>query len=387
MKYRIIFIAALLFVTLQTFAQSFTYDANYRLKTVKYGNGITVTYNYDALGNRTSKTVTGATAQTFTITTAVTPSGSGTVTGGGTYAKGTSVELRAIANAGYEFSKWSDGVIDNPRSITVSGNKSYTAQFVAVTNIKGDVNSDGVVGIGDIVAVTNVMAGIANDAAIQRRADVNDDGMVGIGDIVAITNIMAGVNSDKPTAYLTCPDADHPHLIDLGLPSGTLWACCNVGASTPEEYGYFYAWGESKVKTTYNNSTYDYYNGSGYEDIGSDIAGTTYDTATSIWKAPWKMPTRVQMQELLDNCSVVWTTQNGVSGRKYSGTNGGSIFLPAAGFQYDGQVVYVGTSGAYWSSTLSQKGQSGAYYLMFSSSSGGMVADGRTYGISVRPVQ
>lgn len=193
MKRRLFYTLALLFATLQTFAQTYTYDSNYRLVKVLYENGVTVNYTYDALGNRLKKTVTGATSETYTITTAVTPSGSGTVTGGGTYAKGATVELNAIANAGYEFSKWSDGDIDNPRTITVDGNKSFTAQFVAVTDIVGDVNSDGVVGIGDIVAVTNVMAGIANDAALQRRADVNDDGMVGIGDIVAITNIMAGI--------------------------------------------------------------------------------------------------------------------------------------------------------------------------------------------------
>lgn len=153
MKQRIIYILALLFATMQTFAQTYTYDDDNRLKEVKYNNGVKVVYDYDAVGNRTSKKVTGATAETFTITTNVSPSGSGTVTGGGTYSSGTSVELHAIANAGYEFSKWSDDVEDNPRSITVKKDQAFKAIFaelLAAPTLVGDLNNDGKVNNYDL---------------------------------------------------------------------------------------------------------------------------------------------------------------------------------------------------------------------------------------------
>lgn len=121
-----------MFATMQTFAQTYTYDNMNRLTQVVYDNGTTITYTFDALGNRISKKVTGATSQTYTITTKVSPTGSGTVTGGGTYSKGTTVELNATANDGYMFSKWSDKVTDNPRTIIVNSDVTLTAEFVKI---------------------------------------------------------------------------------------------------------------------------------------------------------------------------------------------------------------------------------------------------------------
>jgi YD repeat-containing protein len=134
MKQRLIYTLAILFVSIQSFAQSsttYTYDNLNRLTKVTYSNGITVSYTYDALGNRTSKNVTGNTATTYTVTTNVSPTGAGTVTGGGTYSSGTSIELNAIANSGYKFSHWSDGDTSNPRSMTVTKNITLTALFEA----------------------------------------------------------------------------------------------------------------------------------------------------------------------------------------------------------------------------------------------------------------
>ena len=130
MKHKLLY-TLVLFASLQTFAQTNTYeyDANNRLTKVTYGNGVTVAYSYDALGNRTSKKV-AVTATQYTITTNVSPANAGTVTGGGNYYKDSSIELKAVANSGYKFSKWSDGNTSNPRTITVTGNKTYTAEFV-----------------------------------------------------------------------------------------------------------------------------------------------------------------------------------------------------------------------------------------------------------------
>ena len=187
---------------------------------------------------------------------------------------------------------------------------------------------------------------------------------------------------------LTCPDNNHPHMIDLGLPSGTKWACCNVGASAPEQYGGYYAWGETSEKSVYDLDTYQYYSNGNWVNIGSNISGTPYDVAYVRWGAPWCMPSKAQCDELRANTTSVWTTMNGVYGRKFIGSNGGTIFLPAAGHRWDSDFVDVGGNGHYWSSSLYESTPSLAWYLYFYS--GGVnVGNGffRFYGFSVRPVR
>lgn len=148
-----------------------------------------------------------------------------------------------------------------------------------------------------------------------------------------------------------CPDENHPHAIDLGLPSGTKWCCCNVGASKPEEYGGYYAWGETSEKSYYSSNTYAYDSGyPNFTPIGSEIAGTGYDVAHVRMGAPWRMPSVDHTDELINNCSRQWTQQNGVSGILVTGPNGGQIFLPAAGIRrYD--ELRAPDSGNYWSSS------------------------------------
>jgi hypothetical protein len=209
-----------------------------------------------------------------------------------------------------------------------------------------------------------------------------------------------GEQGGEQTAYTTCPDANHPHMIDLGLPSGTKWACCNVGASTPEGYGNYYAWGETQPKSVYNEVTYSYFTGQDTDgdgwieenfsvvNIGSDIAGTGYDAATVKWGAPWCMPSFTQIKEMLDNTTSTWTTRNGVNGRKFTGPNGGTIFLPAAGHRSGGELYDAGSFGYYWSSTLLEGDPSGAYGLDFLFGGAYWDADGyRSPGRSVRPVR
>ncbi|MBQ6204192.1 MAG: choice-of-anchor D domain-containing protein [Prevotella sp.] len=197
--------------------------------------------------------------------------------------------------------------------------------------------------------------------------------------------------SVDPVAYTSCPDSHHPHLIDLGLPSGTKWACCNVGASKPEDYGGYFAWGETTEKSRYYWDTYIHCDGS-YEtchDIGKDIAGTQYDAATANWGSPWVMPSKEQMEELKNSCTSEWTTENGVNGRRFIGPNGASIFLPAAGYRWEVDLGRAGSYGDYWSSTLYESRTDNAWYLSFGS--GGVYAGdyvgGRGSGLSVRPVR
>ncbi len=188
--------------------------------------------------------------------------------------------------------------------------------------------------------------------------------------------------------YTSCPDSNHPHMIDLGLPSGTKWACCNVGAKKPEQYGGYYAWGEVSEKSYYDWSTYSHCDGtsSSCRNLGSDIAGTQYDVAHVQWGGSWVMPSLDQIKELLDHCSSEWTTVNGVYGRRFTGSNGGSIFLPAAGRRWNGDLYYVGASGYYWSSTQSPDYSDDAYDLCFYSGYANWGNYYRDNGQSVRPV-
>ena len=137
--------------------------------------------------------------------------------------------------------------------------------------------------------------------------------------------------------------------VDLGLPSGTLWATLNIGANNPEEYGQYFAWGELEEKTDYSTQAYLYYSGT-YENIGTDIANTEYDVAKHLWGNGWHMPTYNQFQELMKNCSWTRTTQNNIKGYLVQGNNN-SIFLPCGGFKNGSGDNYIGTMAYYWSST------------------------------------
>ena len=195
--------------------------------------------------------------------------------------------------------------------------------------VKGDVNDDGTVDVADIACIIDVMAGKAPE--YKDMADVNKDKTVDVADIAIIIDIMAGKDVDIPEVQpnAACPDSNHPHWIDLGLPSGTKWACCNVGASKPEDYGGYYGFFDAEA---YNSPSFD------------------------------------QVKELFENTTSEWTTLNGVNGRKFTGSNGGSVFLPATGglSGYDGWFN-VGSGGYYWTSTLNENQGTTYYVLCFES--------------------
>ena len=192
------------------------------------------------------------------------------------------------------------------------------------------------------------------------------------------------------------PSQNHAY-VDLGLPSGLLWANCNVGADNPEDYGDYFAWGETQPKDTYNWSTYQYCNGDynlltkyctdasyGYNGFTDNL--TTLrpddDAATTNWGNGWRMPTEAEWQELLDNTTITWTQQNGVNGRLFTASNGNSLFLPAAGYRWDGELNYAGDFSIYWSSSLDTDSPRSAGSL-FSTYVDHII---RGYGFSVRPV-
>ena len=189
-----------------------------------------------------------------------------------------------------------------------------------------------------------------------------------------------------------------PDAVDLGLPSGLLWATCNVGAETPEDYGDYFAWGETQSKDYYDWSTYQHCNGSyntltkycnrsdyGYNGFTDNL--TTLlpedDAASTNWGTGWRMPTKEEWQELYNNTTCTWTTQNGVNGCLLIASNGNSLFLPAAG---DSGLSYTGSHGLYWSSSLPINDPLDAWNLGFYSDYSDMDVNGRYYGFSVRPV-
>ena len=224
--------------------------------------------------------------------------------------------------------------------------------------------------------------GIMGVSAQEDRCDVNGDGVVNINDVIYVVDHVLG----KGHADTSTGEAGEA--IDLGLPSGTKWASCNVGATKPEEYGSHYAWGETEEKEVYSEDTYKYYQYGSYVSLGDDISGTEYDVAHVKWGGNWVMPTQEECKELINNCTSEWTTLNGVNGRKFtSNINGNSIFLPAAGYRWHGELNGVGTRGYCWSSTQNPDDSLDASDLYFHSGNAYWNGYGyRRNGQSVRPV-
>jgi TonB family protein len=162
-----------------------------------------------------------------------------------------------------------------------------------------------------------------------------------------------------------CPDNNHPHMIDLGLPTGTLWACCNIGATKPEGYGSYFAWGETEEKDVYNEKTYRYTISEDGPIVPTNISGTKMDVAYQKWGSPWRLPDVEQSNEFIEECKYQWMVHNGIKGGKFTGPNGNSIFFPAAGYREEKEIKERSVCGNYWtenrwSSTL----MSSSYYTI-----------------------
>lgn len=340
----------------------------------------------------------------------------------------------------------------------------------AQTILMGDMNHDEKVTIADVTSLVNVILGKAPQETISAGCEpykvdnssvvgtwyapddthftLNEDGTTDYGTgftykfrpcqgtltfyDAAGEPVKVVVLNDVTTEYLVAVDyasgtftkytkqADQPddsdkhEYVDLGLPSGTLWATCNIGANSPEEYGDYFAWGElegyNSGKTEFYWSTYKwcegtdrtmtkYCNNSNYGFNGFTDDKTELDleddAAYVNWGAAWRMPSIEQLQELINgNYTIIErTTQNGVYGRKITSKMEGftdkSIFLPDAGCRNVSSLYYAGSYGNYWSRTLyTSTSPLAAWYLYFESGSNiGVGSTGRCYGRSVRPVR
>ncbi len=251
-------------------------------------------------------------------------------------------------------------------NVTADGGATVTARgFVygtSASNLSQTVRSGSGTG-----SFTKAITGLSQETTYYYKAYATNSAGTAYGEVKQFTTT-AG------TGTLNGHD-----WVDLGLPSGLRWATCNVGADTPEGNGNYYAWGETTPKTTYNSSTYTY--------TGNPTRlPSSADAATANWGSGWRMPTKDELNELKNNCTVTWTTQNGVNGRLFTGPNGNSIFLPAAGGRYDSSLLDAGSNGYYRSSSLYSSNAGSAWRLRFSSGDCYMDINYRYGGLSVRAV-
>lgn len=190
--------------------------------------------------------------------------------------------------------------------------------------------------------------------------------------------------------------------VDLGLPSGLLWASCNLGADSPEGYGNYFAWGETQSKDLYDWSTYRYCTAEGdslltltkyntstdYGTVDNLTTLQTMDDVAADRLSGTRMPTREDWEELLAGTVAQWTTQNGVAGYRLTAPNGNSLFLPAAGSSNGAELVAAGVFGFYWSASLYTDSPDDAWSFSFLSGADSIGSFGyRSDGQSIRPVK
>ena len=267
-------------------------------------------------------------------------------------------------------------------------------QFSASAGVlRGDVNGTGSVNMSDLTSLIGYL--LSNDATgiDLGGADSNLDGNINVADVTSLIDyLLTG----------SWPEAAH-EWVDLGLPSGTLWAICNIGATSPEDYGDYFAWGETEPKEVYSWATYKWCNGATYNTLTKYCPNSDYgangfvdnkteldptdDAAYVNWGPSWRMPTMGQQEELCEECTWQWTTLNGVNGYMITGSNGKTIFMPAAGYRWNDSLDDAGSYGCYWSRTLYSSSPYYAYSLYFDSGYVYWFYDYRNSGFPVRAVR
>ncbi len=319
--------------------------------------------------------------------------GYGDVTGKGCYDVGAEATITATPKGNYYFTSWSDGNTENPRTVVVNSDTTFTANFTlkpyltvkSNNTFYGTVTGSGYYMPGDEVTIT---ATPKLGVEFVKWNDENTDNprVVTVTSDMTYTATFVAVPNGSENGY---------EWIDLGL--SVKWATCNVGATKTEEYGDYFAWGETTPKSTYDWSTYKWCNGSSttltkyctYSDYGTvdnkTVLDLEDDAARANWGGAWRMPTYAEWLDLINNCTWTWTTYNGVYGyRITSNFNGNFIFLPAAGYRFSTTLWNAGSHGSYWSSSLYASRD--ARYVYFGSDDVSRGYHDRYYGLSVRPV-
>ena len=265
--------------------------------------------------------------------------------------------------------------------VTFAGNVAVTAKGICWnttgTPTIGDNKTTNGSGLGRF---TPHLSNLASQTTYYVRAYATNEVGTAYGEEISFTTLELTTETGIENGH---------DWVDLGL--SVKWATCNVGANAPEEYGGYFAWGETTTKANYSSSNCQTYGLStselqsqGYIDSEGNLT-SQYDAARAKWGGDWRMPTYDELYELRNNCTWTYTTQNGVKGYKVKGLNGNSIFLPAAGSRDGYSLGSAGSIGRYWSSTLYDSDyyanglySDGSYHVM-----GGYGRDG---GFSVRPI-
>ena len=297
-------------------------------------------------------------------------------------------------------------ILDWVPTESVDPEKLYPAPHHSHQNlVDGDVDGNGVVDQNDLIALVNYIMGKAPADFDDRNTNINGDGKVDVVDVVKLVDIIKQNNNTVDTP-------DGVEAVDLGLPSGTKWANMNMGATAPEDFGLYFAWGETTGYTSdtndghsfdwtsylwcdgdYNKLTKycpidntDCWGGDGTPD--NILALTNSDDAARNWGSEWRIPTCDDFKELIGNTICEWTTLNGVTGYKFtSTTNSNYIFLPAAGDRWEADL-YAGSAGKYWASMIVNDSPYNAYYMYFNSNYASWEnATSRHAGLPVRPVR
>lgn len=303
------------------------------------------------------------------------------------------VETRSAAFDPVTFSGLFTGAVTN---LTDGGVKSVGFRFWRDEDPEDYVEFDATLADDNtfsLILTYNELLEIAGDASVKGSYKVSafalkPDGSRFHGEILEFT-----IDKEKPDL----PTVPVPEMVDLGLPSGLMWASCNLGASKPEEYGYYYAWGETEPKDSYFAESYKWMDADGKlikycnnPDIGivdnRETLDLEDDAAHVHLGGQWRMPTRDEMNELMEFCSWTWTMQNGLRGRMVTGPNGNSIFLPAAGAKNRNDYFLTDGYGYYWTSSLFTNDFYDASNLYFYSGHIGWGHDRRYAGFPIRPV-
>jgi uncharacterized repeat protein (TIGR02543 family) len=348
-------------------------------------------YNFTVAGSR--NLTANFSLKSYSIAVSVAPDNSGTVSGGGEYNHGQSCTLRATANSGFSFTNWTENgevVSSNANyTFTVDGNRTFVANF-EVRNYTISVSTDPSVG--------GVVSGGGSNFQYSQSCTVTATANSGYaftnwtenGNVVSTnSNYTFTVTNDR-TLVANFEGAYNGHgYVDLGLPSGTLWATCNVGATTPESNGDKFAWGEVQPKSSYEWSNYRYcHGGDGVHTLTKYCNDSEYgyngftdnltillpsdDAATVNWGTGWSTPGSNQWYELFQNTTMDWTSQNGVYGLLLTASNGKTLFFPQSGYWMNCLTTYAPPPAA----------------ILFSINSNDFMdhLTDRCYGLYVRPV-
>lgn len=263
----------------------------------------------------------------------------------------------------------------------------------------GDVDGDGTLTVNDVRDLSKSLIDSEYKLVNHAASDMNQDGVVTIADVTCLIEELLHPSKGLCNGY---------EYVDLGL--SVKWATCNIGADVPEQYGSFYAWGETEEKDTYLWETYQHntkgnsywegckkyqvadgqtrgiwYDGNTFVGDGIETLESCDDVATQKWGDGWRLPTKEEFEELLTQCTWKWVSNGYKKGYEIS-RMGRSIFIPTAGCEFGDSYYGTGSYGYYWTSCLTSFYTNCAYSLYINRNEKEIGYDERCYGLTVRPV-